>query len=78
MERSEELGTGIRNVFRYNKIYSNVENNDFIEDDIFVTTVLLEIFKELNDGQKKVLLFIQKHLDKMAKQITELNMSFGT
>ncbi len=78
MERSEELGTGIRNVFRYNKIYSNVENNDFIEDDIFVTTVLLEIFKELNDGQKKVLLFIQKHFDKMAKQITELNMSFGT
>jgi len=48
MGRSEELGTGIQNVFRYNKIYSNTENNDFIDDDIFITTVHLEIFKDPN------------------------------
>ena len=45
MGRSEELGTGIKNVFKYNKIYSNVDNNDFIDDDIFITTVPLNIFE---------------------------------
>ena len=49
MGRSEELGTGIKNVFYYNKIYSNVENNDFVEDDIFTTTIPLKIFKDIND-----------------------------
>lgn len=48
MGRSEELGTGIQNVFRYNKIYSDTDNNLFIEDDVFVTTVPLKIFKKLN------------------------------
>ena len=46
MGRSEELGTGIRNVFRYNKIYSNIEYNDFIEDDVFTTIVPLKIFTD--------------------------------
>ena len=84
MGRSEELGTGINNVYRYNKIYSNVENNEFIEEDIFVTTIPLEILNdelndELNDGQKKVYLYIKKYSGKMAKHISsELNIPFGT
>lgn len=48
MGRSEKLGTGVQNVFRYNKIYSNVDKNKFIENDIFVTTVPLKVFKETN------------------------------
>lgn len=50
MGRSEELGTGIKNVFRYNKIYSNTEDNDFIEEDIFNTTIPLQFFKEVDGG----------------------------
>ncbi len=63
MGRSEELGTGVQNVFRYNKLYSNVNKNEFIEDDIFITTVPLKVFKEknvplnvpLNERQKKII-----------------------
>jgi len=29
MGRSEELGTGVQNVFRYNKIYSKTDKNIF-------------------------------------------------
>lgn len=41
MGRSEELGTGIRNVFKYTKAYSGSENVLFSEDDVFVTKVPL-------------------------------------
>ncbi len=45
--------------FRYNKIYSDTNNNEFIEGDIFVTLVHLKIFKEsnvpLNERQKIIL-----------------------
>ena len=50
MGRSEELGTGVRNVFRYNKIYSGTDNNTFVEDDVFITTVTLKVLKNSNDG----------------------------
>jgi ATP-dependent DNA helicase RecG len=41
MGRSEELGTGIRNVFKYSKAYSGSDKVVFSEEDIFVTQVPL-------------------------------------
>lgn len=53
MGRSEELGTGIRNVFRYNKMYSGIEENIFNEEDVFVTVVPLTFLNDktvISDG----------------------------
>ncbi len=73
--RTKELVTGIKNVFRYNKIYFNVENNDFIEDDIFVTTVLLKIFNKqnapLNDRQQVIIEDIAKNKKITKKEIAQ-------
>jgi len=41
MGRSEELGTGLRNVFKYSKAYSGSDNVIFIEEDIFMVQVPL-------------------------------------
>jgi ATP-dependent DNA helicase RecG len=39
--RSEELGTGIRNVYKYTKAYSGEDNIAFVEEDVFITQVPL-------------------------------------
>jgi len=41
MGRSEELGTGLRNVYKYTKDYSGSDNIQFLEEDIFITRVPL-------------------------------------
>jgi len=47
MGRSEELGTGIRKVYKYSKAYSGNEHIEFMEQDIFITNVPLdEVFNE--------------------------------
>lgn len=84
MGRSEELGTGVQNVFRYNKIYSNVDENKFIEDDIFVTTVPLKILKEtneplnepLNDRQKEIIVLIKNNKHIIIKDLMD-NLNAG-
>ena len=42
MGRSEELGTGLRNVYKYSGAYSGSENVSFVEQDIFVVQVPLD------------------------------------
>lgn len=46
MGRSEELGTGVKNVFKYSKAYSGSDEILFQEDDVFITKVPL---RKLND-----------------------------
>jgi len=41
MGRSEELGTGIRNFYKYSKAYSGCDKLFFSEKDVFVTKVPL-------------------------------------
>jgi len=43
MGRSEELGTGLRNVYKYSKIYSGSDNIIFLEEDIFQATIPLTV-----------------------------------
>jgi ATP-dependent DNA helicase RecG len=53
MGRSEELGTGVKNVFRYSLVYSGNDNILFNERDVFTTTVPLLSVKqdsEINEG----------------------------
>ena len=54
--RCEELGTGIKNVYKYTKAYSGADNIEFEEKDIFISQVpLRDIFadkKKNNDGIK--------------------------
>ncbi len=40
--RSEELGTGIRKVYKYSKAYSGSDEIKFVEHDIFITEVPLD------------------------------------
>ena len=40
--RSEELGTGIRNVFKYTQLYSGSNHIVFQEEDVFVTVVPID------------------------------------
>ena len=40
--RSEELGTGIKKVYKYAKAYAGSANISFMEQDVFVTKVPLE------------------------------------
>ena len=41
MGRSEELGTGIRKVYKYSKAYSGSEKIEFSEQDVFITKIPL-------------------------------------
>lgn len=43
MGRSEELGTGIRKDYKYSKSYSGKDELEFLEHDIFITKVPLDI-----------------------------------
>ncbi|MHC1777007.1 MAG: RNA-binding domain-containing protein [Lentimicrobium sp.] len=40
--RSEELGTGIRKVYKYAKAYAGDDNIEFLEQDVFITKVPLD------------------------------------
>ncbi|MDD4689556.1 MAG: hypothetical protein PHE51_07405 [Eubacteriales bacterium] len=42
MGRSEELGTGLRNVYKYSKAYSGSEDILFNEEDVFTVDVPLD------------------------------------
>lgn len=69
---SEELGTGIINVFKFSEPYSNSTKIIFKDDDIFITEVPLKvIFKNVpvNNRQKQIINDIK--LDKQYTQ-TEL------
>jgi ATP-dependent DNA helicase RecG len=75
MGRSEELGTGIRNVYKYSKAYSGSDKIVFSEEDIFISKVPLKssdlesgelngglsggLNDGLNEGQQKVFQLIQ-------------------
>jgi ATP-dependent DNA helicase RecG len=41
MGRSEELGTGVRNVYKYSKAYTGSDDIQFLEEDIFITKIPL-------------------------------------
>ena len=49
MGRSEELGTGIRNVFRYSRAYSGSDKIVFSEEDVFISKVPLQ-YTDLESG----------------------------
>ncbi len=41
MGRAEELGTGVKNIYKYSKIYSGSEDIFLKEDDVFILKYLL-------------------------------------
>jgi len=53
MGRSEELGTGLRRVYKYSKAYSGSQNIVFKEEDVFIQQVPLDE-KVLYEGSDKV------------------------
>ena len=85
MGRSEELGTGIRNVYKYSKAYSGSDKIVFSEEDIFIPKVPLESLNlkngelngELNIGQTSVYQYIKKQEGMNARLLSqELKMPF--
>ena len=69
MGRSEELGTGIRNVFKYSKAYSGSDKVSFSEEDVFVTRVpLMDVTDNVTDNvtdRKKQILKLMQENDKI-------------
>ena len=86
MGRSEELGTGIRNVFKYSIAYSGSDKIVFSEEDIFISKVpIISTYSEvgelngelseglnegLNEGQQKVIQHIQENEGIKVKEIS--------
>jgi len=86
MGRSEELGTGIRNVYKYSKAYSGSDKIVFSEEDIFISKVPLKYHNlkngelngglsgglsgGLNEGQQKVFRLIQENEGIKVKDIS--------
>jgi ATP-dependent DNA helicase RecG len=68
------------NIFRFNKIYSNVDNNEFIENDIFSTIIPLKVINgELNDRQKLVYQQIRKEHGINVKELSaKLKIPYST
>ncbi len=50
MGRTEELGTGIRNVYKYSKAYSGSDKIMFSEEDVFISKVPLNNLDLENGG----------------------------
>jgi ATP-dependent DNA helicase RecG len=73
MGRSEELGTGLRNVYKYSKAYSGSEDLLFNEEDLFTVDVPLD--KEMDFDRNvveidlKILGFLRKNNTRSAKSI---------
>jgi ATP-dependent DNA helicase RecG len=67
MGRSEELGTGLHNVYKYSKIYSGSDNIIFLEEDIFQATIPLTV-KVTGKGNSKVTI---KVTGKVTVKVTE-------
>jgi predicted HTH transcriptional regulator len=69
MGRSEELGTGVRKVYKYSKSYAGRSEIEFLEQDIFITKIPLDThFFELgrnenidNGGINDLLVFIKRN-----------------
>jgi ATP-dependent DNA helicase RecG len=72
------------NIFRFNKIYSNVDNNEFIENDIFSTIIPLKVINgelngELNNRQKLVYQQIRREPGINAKELSaKLKIPYST
>ena len=87
MGRSEELGTGIRNVYKYSKAYSGSDKIIFSEEDIFISKVPINtsdseegelngelnggLNGELNFGQNSVYQCLKKQEGKNASQLSQ-------
>ena len=61
--RSEEFGTGLRNVYKYSKAYSGSEKIVFLEDDIFRVSIPLT-----GDATEKV---TEKVTERVTERVTE-------
>jgi ATP-dependent DNA helicase RecG len=81
--RSEELGTGLLNVFNYSKAYSGNGNVIFLEEDIFTVNVPLvgssiTSFEQINEKEleKKLEKKLEKELEKKLtkRQIELINL----
>ena len=61
MGRSEEFGTGLRNVYKYSKAYSGSEKIVFLEDDIFRVSIPLtgdateKVTEKVTENQRKMI-----------------------
>ena len=70
---SEELGTGIPNIYKYTKPYSNNENIIFKEEDIFITEVPLKEFDNDTDNRlSKIISFIKRSNKISTKELSVL------
>ena len=72
MGRSEESGTGTRNIYKYSKVYSESDNIQLLEEDVFISRVPLDetLFDELD--RAKTDLKTDLKTDQIDLQIVEL------
>jgi len=80
--RSEELGTGLRNVFKYSKAYSGSEKVIFLEEDIFMVSVPLvsDVTENVTENRLEQILVQLKNnptisFDELSKQLHVARMT---
>ena len=61
--RSEELGTGIRKVYKYSKAYSGNENIEFLEQDVFTSIIPLEAIYNETENSTEINTNISRELN---------------
>jgi ATP-dependent DNA helicase RecG len=67
--RSEELGTGVRNVFKYSKAYSGSEKVEFREEDVFIVEVPLDENWESNE---EPVISVDNVIERLPENLPEL------
>lgn len=85
---SEELGTGIKNVYKYSKAYSGSDEIIFQEDDVFTTkipllnlnaTINATVNATVNERLKRILVEINENRNITISQLSNrLNVSRDT
>jgi len=81
MGRSEEPGTGIRNVYKNSKAYSGSDKLFFSEEDVFVTRVpLLDVLNDVSVKNENVEKSVEKIISLLIQnpQITQKELSKAT
>ena len=71
MGRSEELGRGLRNVYKYSKICSGSDNIVFLEEGIFQATIPLTV----KDTGKVTIKVTGKVTNKVTENQKKINLS---
>lgn len=77
--RVDELGSGVRNTFKYCNLYISGSNPIFMEDDIFKTIIPLKVenIKKTSSDSEKIQKEFKKNVNKNENPLSVLRKNYG-